>query len=76
VVRGSPHDAAQCIDFPHDSAFRNPTYGGIARHLSYGFEILSKEEGSGSAPSGKSRGLRPGMAAADHYHIITIHSPL
>jgi hypothetical protein len=53
----SPHNPAQRVNLTHHRPLSNSANGGIAGHLTYGFEILSEKEGARPTTRGQSGGL-------------------
>jgi hypothetical protein len=49
--------------------FPNTPDGRVARHLSQRLDVVGQQKGPATNPSGRKRGLGPGVAAADHDDI-------
>jgi hypothetical protein len=73
AIRGAPHHAAQRVELADDSTLRDPAYGGIARHLADGVELLSEEKHASAEAGRRHRGFRAGVAPAHNNHIVPAH---
>ena len=70
AIRRLAHFAAQCVDLSHQVTFRGAADGGIAGHIAHPVHIDGKHSGAAPQPCRCQSGLDPGMAGADHRHIV------
>jgi hypothetical protein len=70
-----PHDPAERIDFTHDSTLGDSPDRRVTGHLTYGLEILGKQESSRTTSGGESGSLGAGVSAA-YDNDVVIHSPV
>ena len=71
-VRGSAHDAVQCVDLAHQMALADPANRGIARHFPDGVQSVRQQQGARTHTGGGGGGFTPRVSAANHDHIIAI----
>jgi hypothetical protein len=70
-VRCTPHNSAECIDFPHDCALCNAADGGIAGHLPDRLQCACDKSDSRTNASSRNCGLGSGVPAA-YYEDVEI----
>src|SRR5208283_3404383 len=68
-VRDLAHYPAQGVDFADQVSFSDAANGGVARHLRDQIDVEGIESRLEARAGGGHRGLAPGMAGADHYHV-------
>jgi hypothetical protein len=71
-VGRSTHDSAERIYLTHNRTLGNPADGWIARHLTYGLEILRQQESSGPTSSRQRSCLGSGVPTAYDNDIISV----
>ncbi len=71
-VRVQAHHPAEGIDFPDHVALGKPANRRIAGHLRDRVEVLGQHGHLAAEPGGRHGGLHPGMAGANHNHIVTL----
>jgi hypothetical protein len=68
-IRSSTHDPAECVDFPYNGSFGNPTDRRVARHLADRFERTSDEPDPGAKTRCGDSCLSSGVAGPDDDYI-------
>ncbi len=70
AVRRLCHLAAQRVQLPHEMTLARPADCGVAGHIAHRVEIDRKHDGLQPHPRAGQPGLDPGVARADHGHVV------
>jgi len=69
-IGNPPHQAVECIDFPHEMAFAKTADRGVTGHDADRVSSMCHQRGARAQACGRGRGLAAGMAATYNDHII------
>ena len=71
AVDRARHRAAERVDLLREMTFADPADRGIAAHRAESLEVLGEQQRAATQARRGERGLRAGVAAADHDAVVT-----
>jgi hypothetical protein len=71
-IGGLGHRPAQRVDLAHQVTLADPADRRVAAHLADGFDVVGQQQRARTAACRRQGGLGPGVAAADHDHVVEV----